>query len=331
MPAGKYLSKEERIKIDLLKENELPITQIARKINRSTKAVRNYLKLKENYGIKKKTKGNTKISLRIKNIIRSEVKKNKLSAAQIVHKMDLPIRKRRVQQILHDTPNIVYKKPLKKPPLQQSHKDARLEFAKLHMAWTVQWEKVIFSDEKKFNLDGPDGFSYYWHDLRSNDPPLMSRNFGGGTVMIWAAFSPTAKTPICFISKRMNSERYIELLDDVLIPFLEDFMPDDVTFQQDNAAIHVSRLSRAWFDDRNITLMEWPARSPDLNPIENLWGILSRKVYHNGMQYDTVASLKSAIKDAWKEIGPDVLSTLIKSMPSRIFNVIQKNGGNTKY
>lgn len=331
MPKGKFLSREERLKIDLLKENGESNNKIATKINRSTKVIRNYLQLKENYGLKKKTSGNTKISSRDKNRVRFEATKNRLSAAQIVHKLDLPIKKRRVQQILHGTQCIVYKKQSKKPPLQELHKNARLEFARLHMSWTVQWRQVIFSDEKKFNLDGPDGYSYYWHDLRHNSPPRMSRNFGGGTVMVWAAFSFTGKTPMCFISTKMTSDRYIELLDGVLIEFMEDFMQEDCIFQQDNAAIHVSNMSKAWFDNKKITLMKWPARSPDLNPMENLWGILSRKVYANGKQYDTVASLKSSIKKAWEEIGPNVLSTLIDSMPARIFSVIQNNGGSTKY
>ena len=331
MSKGKFLSREERFKIDLLKKNGVTNNEICKEINRSYKVITNYLKLKENYGLKRKTMGNTKISSRDKNRIRSEATENKLSAAQIAHKLDLPIKKRRVQQILHDTQGIVYKKQSKKPPLPESHKSARLEFARLHMAWTAKWRQVVFSDEKKFNLDGPDGYSCYWHDLRKNNPPRMSRNFGGGSVMVWAAFSYTGKTPMCFISTKMNSDRYIELLDNVLIEFMENFMQEDCIFQQDNAAIHVSKLSKAWFDHRNITLMKWPARSPDLNPIENLWGILSRKIYANGKQFDTVASLKSSIKKAWEEIDPNVLSKLIDSMPSRIFSVIENKGASTKY
>lgn len=52
------------------------------------------------------------------------------------------------------------------------------------MAWADQWKRVIFSDEKKVNLDGPDGLNYYWHDLRNEKEIKMSRNFGGGAVMV---------------------------------------------------------------------------------------------------------------------------------------------------
>ena len=87
----------------------------------------------------------------------------------------------------------------------------------------------MFSDEKKFNLGG---FSSYWHDLRHNEPLRLSRNFSGGSVMCWAAFSSRSKTPICFIGTKSNSNMYTDLLEDVLIPFLDDNMDENAIFQQ---------------------------------------------------------------------------------------------------
>jgi len=72
--------------------------------------------------------------------------------------------------------------------------------------------------------------------------------------------------------------------------------------------------------------MDWPARSPDLNPIENLWGILVRKVYRNNRQFETVAELKTAIEAAWMEVEPETIKNLISSMPNRIFQLISKHG-----
>jgi hypothetical protein len=77
--------------------------------------------------------------------------------------------------------------------------------------------------------------------------------------------------------------------------------------------------------------MKWPARSPDLNPMENLWGILVRRVYADGRQFVTVGDLKAAIREEWTKIETEVLRRLINSMQDRVFNVILKNGGQTKY
>ncbi|CAF4635902.1 unnamed protein product, partial [Rotaria sp. Silwood2] len=73
------------------------------------------------------------------------------------------------------------------PALTTTHKDLQLTWAKYHMTWNNEWNKVIWSDEKKFNLDGPDGFSYYWYDLRKEEEIFSTRVQGGGSVMIWAS------------------------------------------------------------------------------------------------------------------------------------------------
>lgn len=133
------------------------------------------------------------------------------------------------------------------------------------------------------------------------------------------------------VSTRMNSERYTELLNEGLVPFVKNKMGTDGIFQQDNAPIHVSRHSKAWFEARGFELLEWPALSTDLNPIENLWGIMAREVYRNGKQYDNIRALEVAIKNTWRKIKLTTLESLINSMPSRLISVIENQGGKTKY
>ena len=77
--------------------------------------------------------------------------------------------------------------------------------------------------------------------------------------------------------------------------------------------------------------MEWPACSPDFNPIENLWRILSRKVYENGKQFEYTLDLKTGIREARNEISIQTIQNLVTSMSSRIFEVIKNSGSNTKY
>ena len=189
----------------------------------------------------------------------------------------------------------------------------------------------MFSDEKKFNLDGPDGCSYYWHDLRKEKKFNFSRNFGGGTLMLWAGFSMYGKTPLVKISTRMNSRNYIEMLNDVLIPFSDDFMDGDFMYQQDNASIHVSKESKAWFASVDIELLDWPARSPDLNPMENLWGILARKVYHGGRKYSSIQELEVAVRHYWRQIDTSMLEKLVNSMSNRLFKLVKRNGKQIDY
>ncbi|GMF44980.1 unnamed protein product [Phytophthora fragariaefolia] len=103
----------------------------------------------------------------------------------------------------------------------------------------------------------------------------------------------------------------------------------DYIYQQDNAAIHTSMETRDFFDEQGIQVLDWPARSPDLNPIENLWALMARKVYPNGRQYASVPELTAAILDAWNSIDMSTLEKLIEPMPRRCFEVIEKKGACT--
>ena len=72
--------------------------------------------------------------------------------------------------------------------------------------------------------------------------------------------------------------------------------------------------------------MEWPSRSPDLNIIENVWGLLARKVYANGRQFKDLNSLTEAVAKAWDAIDEDYLKKLYQSLPKRLFEVIERRG-----
>lgn len=334
MPKGTFLTDQEKIQIKFFHEQGCSNREIARKIYRSEGVIRNFLKKGLTYGVRKPTKGNTKLTKRQINMIKQEATRNKLNATQIKSKLELPVTSKHVQHILRTDENIKWKKPICKPMLKQHHKENRLKFARKYMKWTDEWKKVIFSDEKKFYLDGPDSYSCYWHDLRSNDIRMSKRNFGGGSVMVWGAFYMLGKTRICFVPTKMNSTIYTELLEDALITFMDEEMDEDCIFQQDNAAIHVSKESKSWFNQHNIPLLDWPACSPDLNPMENLWGYMARKVYGNNAQNQnimTVTELKLRIKQAWEEIDRNLMKNLVESMPDRIFEVIKTNGSSTHY
>ena len=131
---------------------------------------------------------------------------------------------------------------------------------------------------------------------------------------------------------KFNAARHVQMLDEVCL-FEEGsrLCGQDFVFQQDNAPIHTARATTEYFHAVGINVLPWPARSPDVNPIENAWGWLTRQVYKDGKQYDTVADLKTAILKAWKEIPGEYLHKLISSMKNRIFEVINRNGGKTHH
>lgn len=149
--------------------------------------------------------------------------------------------------------------------------------------------------------------------------------------MIWAAFSGFGKTTLAVVSTKMNSEQYQRVLQEHLKPHLHQFQSAQLVFMHDNAAIHRSKSTKTWFEDSGIPTLQWPTISPDANPIENVWGMISRRVYDNARQYNSVADLELAVHAAWDEIDQNTLNKLITSMPNRMKQMFKRDGGSIDY
>ena len=94
--------------------------------------------------------------------------------------------------------------------------------------------------------------------------------------MIWGSFSGFGKSSIAFIGTRLNSNGYQQVLQEHLLPYLKKFPSANHIFMQDNAAIHASRSTANWLKENNVKTLQWLSRSPDITPIENIWGIIVR-------------------------------------------------------
>ncbi len=150
------------------------------------------------------------------------------------------------------------------------------------------------------------------------------------SVMIWAAMSSAGVGPLCFLKSTVNAAIYQEILEHFMLLSADKLYGDaDFIFQQDLAPAHTAKGTKSWFNDHGVTVLDWPANSPDLNPIENLWGIVKRKM--RDTRPNNADDLKAAIKETWASIPPQQCHKLITSMPRRIEAVIEAKGAPTKY
>lgn len=143
------------------------------------------------------------------------------------------------------------------------------------------------------------------------------------------AISSRGKSELLFIKATMDSEKYTGVIDHVLIPFIAKNHGKSGIFQQDNAPCHVSKHSMDHFKKKKMKVMDWPANSPDLNPIENLWGYLKVKVAKRSPK--NITELKRVLKDEWDNIPLEYLQSLSKSMPKRLGELKTKKGGKINY
>jgi hypothetical protein len=99
-----------------------------------------------------------------------------------------------------------------------------------------------------------------------------------------------------------------------------------IKFQQDNATPHVEQTTISRLGEEGIDVMNWPSLSPDLNPVENVWSLIVRKLYSSTDCYDNTDSLWEGIEKTVKAITPEEIQPFIASMPTRLIEVIRQNG-----
>jgi len=223
----------------------------------------------------------------------------------------------------------------KKPFVNAANRMKRLSWAKKRKNWIDEWEKIIWSDESRFVVFGGDGKRYVWRTIYEKyNPNCLIPTFKSGqeSVMIWGCFTKNELGPLVRLEGRVTANIYIEMLENYLIPFINDLEnKDDYTFQEDNAPIHTAKIAKKWKSDNNIKSLPWPAQSPDLNPIENLWDELERQVRNHKPLPKNPNDLWEILQEEWLKLDINKYKNLVDSMPRRIEAVIINKGNPTKY
>lgn len=220
----------------------------------------------------------------------------------------------------------------KRPPLTPRHKQLRLEWAKRYMK--ADMKNILFTDEARATLDGPDGWAKGWIFNGDKCPLRLRRQQGGGGVMIWAGIIGDelvgpARVPD---GVKLTSATYCKFLKSELAPWLDDIplsRMKKVILMHDNAPSHSAKDTNHFLKSlgfNNDNLMIWPPSSPDLNPIENLWSIIKREIYADGKQYSSKNDLWKVIKDSAASIPRSTIRKLTESVNERLFETIRRHG-----
>lgn len=210
--------------------------------------------------------------------------------------------------------------------------EKRLRFARDYSR--MDWNRVLWSDEMSIRL-GPQG----QHWVQRPIGEAFTREYSVAVVKhppkihVWGCFSSQGVGRIHVFHENLDGPMYKEILKKHLMASADMFWKSGVWhFQQDNDPKHTSKVVSEYLREKLFIedyLIEWPPYSPDLNPIENLWSDLKKRVETHHCK--NVEELEEAVKKEWERTDKDYCKKLVDSMPTRISQVLEYNGGATKY
>ena len=235
----------------------------------------------------------------------------------------------------------------KVPLLSPRHNKARKKFGKDNLQWEEdKWSKVLWSDESRYCLFRTDGKGYVRRPEKMAMHPRYTRptvKFGGGSIMVWGCFSRAGVGDLVLVKGNMDHKCYLEILAEHMLPSAHRLIGEKCIYQQDNAPCHKAKAVMEWFDDPTpedlrqddvdwrFDTLEWPAQSPDLSPIENLWSEVEQDLKRRCVHPTSNAALFKEVKFSWENISMSVIHNLCDSMPKRCRDVIAQKGYHIEY
>jgi hypothetical protein len=182
------------------------------------------------------------------------------------------------------------------------------------------WTKVVFTDESHFHM-----YEYKLAVWAKERPEKMVKKYTP-SVGIWGGICSLGKSIMKTYKGTINSEIYIQILNECLVEEMNMLYGDEEWFlQQDNASSHVSKFSREEMKKLDIKVIDWASESSDLNIIEEIWAIMKRRVEQKNPRY--LEEFKEVIQEVWNEITPEFIKSYIDSMPNRIEKCLLAKGG----
>ncbi|GFT19322.1 transposable element Tcb1 transposase [Trichonephila clavipes] len=193
-------------------------------------------------------------------------------------------------------------------PLTRQHRTASLQWCREHHNWTKQdCACVLFSDESRFNLSSDCRRQLIWHESGTAYRPKNIQEkdrYPTCSIMVWAGIMINGRTRLHVVANgTMTGQRYI---DEVLLP---------------HDCLHSEGIQR----------LVWPARSPDLNPIENVWDALGRQVAGRNYPPTNKNTLIRALTEEWDKLPQQLLDNVVQSMVRRVECCITLHGGHIPY
>ncbi|GFV83001.1 transposable element Tc1 transposase [Trichonephila clavipes] len=207
-----------------------------------------------------------------------------------------PISRFTVARRLHGG-GLFARRPVRCVPLTPAYRRRRSLWCREHRNWRDnEWGRVLFTDESRFSLSSDSHRIHIWRERGSHNNPsnIIERDrYGGRGVLVWGGIMLGSRTDLhIFDAGSVNGTRYC---NEIPLPYVRLFrgtMGLQFLFMDDNAPCHRTVAAEQLLESEDIERMDWPARSPDLNPIEHVCDFLGRRLVARTLLPVTIRELR---------------------------------------
>lgn len=203
----------------------------------------------------------------------------------------------------------------------------RKEWCQKQIDMKEKFEDVVFTDECTVQLDHHGRLCFR---KVGESRALKQRPKHPAKVHIWGGISVRGATRVVMFTGIMNAPRYVKILEAGLVPFITKYFPDGHKLQQDNDPKHKSNCVKNFFEAKQINWWKTPPESPDLNPIENVWGSL-KQFLRSTYKPSNMEELKAGIQQFWLTLTPAVCRKYIGHLHKVMPKVIELEGNPSGY
>ena len=273
----------------------------------------------------------------VRQLLRTVRQNPELSIPKVAQEAEFGASRKTVSKILkqHGIQSFV---ALKRPKLTAEHIRIRRQWADQKHEMTLEdWKNWTFSDESTIELDCAEGTKRFLIKRNQRyDPQFIQgkRQQGGGKLMIWSRVSWDGPGPLVFVDGTMDGPKYLRLLRRHVLDHCIEKMGENGephVFMDDGASCHSCNLVADFCDEKGILRPFWPPNSPDMNPIEWVWGNLKNWLTARRATPKNLDELKVLIQQFWNELTVEYIQKLYSTMPERLAELKRVRGQNTKF
>lgn len=260
------------------------------------------------------------------------IENRNLSCNELKRDLNLQADRKTINNVLVKNGYKSYVAP-QKLPLTSANITKRRIFAQEHLRWTVEddWSRIVYSDECKFPLIVSNGRLRVRRraDEMLEEDMIQHHDDFSDEILVWGTMSYDGLGKVVRVEGTIKGKDYLRVIRYRIGRRYSGLYTGENIYMHDNARPHVANIVKDWFEQKDIEVLDWPAQSPDLNIIEDIWNMLKYRM--RGEDFEDLDEVWKRVEREWNAITVEEVRSIYDSLPRRMRAVRDAQGAYTKY